>query len=131
MIWFAQDAEEQSSKRRKADAKDGATGKEQQEEAWGYDELPESKPEQGKKGIWQENDEGDRYFNLKANGTRRVTIRKFNDVVGVDIREYYKDKNTGEMKPGRKGIYMTKDQYFSFRSHFKDIDEEIAALEEL
>lgn len=80
-------------------------------------------------GLWQQNDEGDLYFDLKENGTRRVTVRKFKSMVGVDIREYYKDKGTGEMKPGRKGIYLTKDQYTVLREHFDHIDAQVHALE--
>ncbi|KAI5955367.1 hypothetical protein KGF54_001928 [Candida jiufengensis] len=42
---------------------------------------------------------------------KRVTIRKFNNVNLVDIREYYID-SSGEKKPGKKGISLTEESYY-------------------
>jgi hypothetical protein len=39
---------------------------------------------------------------LKANGTRRVTVSDFKGQTLVSIREYYEDKESGQMKPGKK-----------------------------
>ncbi|KAF1915970.1 transcriptional Coactivator p15-domain-containing protein [Ampelomyces quisqualis] len=47
---------------------------------------------------------------LAANGKRRVTVREFKDNILIDIREYYND-DTGESKPGKKGISLNLDQY--------------------
>lgn len=33
----------------------------------------------------------------------RTTIRSYNGMVLVDIRKFYKDSNSGEMRPGSKG----------------------------
>ncbi|KAI5959394.1 uncharacterized protein KGF55_005371 [Candida pseudojiufengensis] len=50
---------------------------------------------------------------------KRVTVRKFNNVNLVDIREYYIDSN-GEKKPGKKGISLTEESYYKLiESHNK------------
>lgn len=40
---------------------------------------------------------------------KQVTVRSYNNVNLVDIREFYEDKSTGELKPGKKGISLTED----------------------
>ncbi|KAG9107020.1 hypothetical protein FRC07_008706 [Ceratobasidium sp. 392] len=52
--------------------------------------------------------EGNTYFEIS--GKRRVTIRSFNGLKLVDIREMYSDKATGELKPGKKGISLAEEQ---------------------
>ncbi|KAG8739341.1 hypothetical protein FRC10_005767 [Ceratobasidium sp. 414] len=53
--------------------------------------------------------EGNTYFEIS--GKRRVTVRSFNGMKLVDIREMYTDKATGELKPGRKGISLAEEQF--------------------
>ncbi|KAJ4346612.1 uncharacterized protein N0V89_010543 [Didymosphaeria variabile] len=59
-------------------------------------------------------DDKNPFVALKANGTRRVTVSDFKGQTLVSIREYYKDKDSGEMKPGKKGISLPIDQYNAF-----------------
>lgn len=33
---------------------------------------------------------------------RRVVVSKFNGNMLISVREYYEDKSSGEMKPGKK-----------------------------
>lgn len=40
---------------------------------------------------------------------KQVIVRQFNGVSLVDIREFYIDKDTGEKKPGKKGISLTEE----------------------
>ncbi|KAF2676309.1 PC4-domain-containing protein, partial [Lentithecium fluviatile CBS 122367] len=58
----------------------------------------------------EEDDERNPYVAIKPNGTRRVTISDFKGKTLVSIREYYEDA-AGEMKPGKKGIALTMEQY--------------------
>ncbi|KAM9926131.1 hypothetical protein OXX59_003432 [Metschnikowia pulcherrima] len=59
---------------------------------------------------------------------KQVTVRKFNGVSLVDIREFYIDKDTQEKKPGKKGISLTEDVW---RKLLEQKDEIEAALAEL
>lgn len=42
--------------------------------------------------------------------TRQVKIRNFKGKKYVDIREYYRDGG-GDLKPGKKGICLSKEQF--------------------
>ena len=56
----------------------------------------------------KKNAEGDSYFELSR--TRRVTVRKWKGKVLVDIREFYGED---DMKPGKKGISLSEEQWKS------------------
>ncbi|KAF1979829.1 PC4-domain-containing protein [Bimuria novae-zelandiae CBS 107.79] len=55
-------------------------------------------------------DENNPFVSLKANGMRRVTITEFKGNTLVNIREYWTDDG-GQVKPGKKGISLTMEQY--------------------
>lgn len=40
-----------------------------------------------------------------------VDVREFKSMTLVDIREYYEDKISGELKPGKKGISLQAAQW--------------------
>ena len=42
----------------------------------------------------------------------------------IDIREYWID-NSGEWKPGKKGISLTEDAWKKFKDYIIDVDEAI------
>lgn len=44
----------------------------------------------------------------------------------VNIREYYEDKASGDLKPGAKGIALTIDQFNSLKSQINEIDAAIS-----
>ena len=54
---------------------------------------------------------------------RRVTVHKFKNQLKVDIREYYEDQ--GEMKPGKKGISLSIDNWNKLKNFIDNIDEAI------
>ncbi|KAF1945599.1 PC4-domain-containing protein [Clathrospora elynae] len=83
----------------------------------------ESAPRAGKKAKGDEEDEsipmvpelkkdddGNAYISLNTSGKRRVTISDYQKSTLVSIREYWVN-NDGELKPGKKGISLTIDQY--------------------
>ena len=41
----------------------------------------------------------------------------------IDIREWYMDKTTKGMKPGKKGIFLTPEQYQELKAAMPEIDE--------
>ncbi|KAL7044801.1 hypothetical protein ACKWTF_002060 [Chironomus riparius] len=49
-------------------------------------------------------DEGNEYYSLGRD--RRISLSSFKGKRYINIREYYKDKKSGEMKPGKKGITL-------------------------
>jgi len=56
---------------------------------------------------------------------KTVTVRTFKGTVYVDIREFYEDKNTGEMKPGKKGISLSAIQWQKLKSIVDEVDEAV------
>ncbi|QBM88115.1 Transcriptional Coactivator p15 PC4 [Metschnikowia aff. pulcherrima] len=59
---------------------------------------------------------------------KQVTVRKFNGVSLVDIREFYIDKDTQEKKPGKKGISLTEDVWRKLLEQKDEIDAALAEL---
>ncbi|KAF1848652.1 PC4-domain-containing protein [Cucurbitaria berberidis CBS 394.84] len=55
-------------------------------------------------------DDGNQFIGLNASGKRRVTVSEYNKKTLVNIREYWVS-DSGELKPGKKGISLTVDQY--------------------
>uniref|UniRef100_A0A1I7XD39 PC4 domain-containing protein n=1 Tax=Heterorhabditis bacteriophora TaxID=37862 RepID=A0A1I7XD39_HETBA len=60
------------------------------------------------------NKDGQEMFELGS--MRYVTVRDFRGKALVDIREFYIDKASGEMRPGKKGISLNKEQYQNFKT---------------
>lgn len=48
---------------------------------------------------------------IELDKKKQVTVRQFNGVNLVDIREFYLDKDTKEKKPGKKGISLTEESW--------------------
>ncbi|QRV83406.1 RNA polymerase II transcriptional coactivator SUB1 [Ceratobasidium sp. AG-Ba] len=71
--------------------------------------------------------EGNTYFEIS--GKRRVTIRSFNGMKLVDIREMYTDKSTGELKPGKKGISLAEEQFMGLINVHSAITEALNELD--
>ncbi|KAK6910264.1 hypothetical protein L486_00073 [Kwoniella mangroviensis CBS 10435] len=76
----------------------------------------------------EENEDGDSFFKLSE--YRRLTVRTFKGKVLIDIRETYKDKSTGQIKPGSKGISLTKEQWDVLRSNIENVDDMIVKVNE-
>ncbi|KAF2640097.1 PC4-domain-containing protein [Massarina eburnea CBS 473.64] len=74
-------------------------------------------------------DDENSFVALKANGTRRVTISDFKGKTLVSIREYYEDAN-GDMKPGKKGISLSIEQYNALLSAAPLLETTLVAKEE-
>ncbi|CEL53775.1 RNA polymerase II transcriptional coactivator SUB1 OS=Saccharomyces cerevisiae (strain ATCC 204508 / S288c) GN=SUB1 PE=1 SV=1 [Rhizoctonia solani AG-1 IB] len=75
----------------------------------------------------QINAEGDTYFEIS--GKRRVTVRSFNGLKLVDIREMYTDKASGELKPGKKGISLSEEQFMGLVNVHEGISQALNELD--
>ncbi|KAJ3735717.1 transcriptional Coactivator p15-domain-containing protein [Lentinula guzmanii] len=72
----------------------------------------------------EKNHEGDRYIDLGKK--KRATVRSFKGTTFVDIREFYGDSEES-MKPGKKGISLTPEQWEVLKNGATIIDELFAA----
>ncbi|KAI1817374.1 ssDNA-binding transcriptional regulator [Poronia punctata] len=70
----------------------------------------------------EKDSEGNAFFALSAN--RRVVTQDFKGKTYINIREYYSDAS-GELKPGKKGIMLTLEQYNTFLGLIPAINAEL------
>jgi len=94
---------------------------------------PEVKADQGIDGsgsggvVLAINPDGDSYADLGLH--KRITVRKYQGTVLIDVREYYTDKGSGEEKPGKKGIALTTAGWEALKKCIPDIDAEVGKLQ--
>ncbi|KAI0434501.1 transcriptional Coactivator p15-domain-containing protein [Xylaria sp. FL1042] len=67
-------------------------------------------------------DEGNSFWPLSA--TRRVVIQNFKGKNYINLREYYSDAS-GDLRPGKKGIMLTLEQYNDFLTAIPAINAEL------
>ncbi|XP_005111506.1 activated RNA polymerase II transcriptional coactivator p15 [Aplysia californica] len=84
-------------------------------------EKPAAKPEKKEKANEPMKGSGGEYMFQLAK-MRYATVGEFRGNVMVGIREYYNDKD-GELKPGKKGISLSAEQWRALKDHINDIDE--------
>ncbi|KAL1875942.1 hypothetical protein VTK73DRAFT_9726 [Phialemonium thermophilum] len=77
--------------------------------------------ERGDRAKKQRDAENNPYWELSSK--RRVTVSKYNKMLLVNIREHY--EINGELKPGKKGISLSVDQYKAFLKAIPEINAEI------
>ncbi|KAK8873866.1 transcriptional Coactivator p15-domain-containing protein [Apiospora arundinis] len=68
--------------------------------------------------------EGNSFWPLTT--TRRVVISEFKGKPLISVREYYTDA-AGDMKPGKKGISLTLDQWNSLMKATTEVNAELSA----
>ncbi|VDL70435.1 unnamed protein product [Nippostrongylus brasiliensis] len=85
------------------------------------DKTPVKKPKGGANRI--KNADGEEM--IEIGNMRYVTVRSFRGKALIDIREYYLDKASGQMRPGKKGISMSKEQYQNFKAVMSEIDAKL------
>ncbi|KAF3058484.1 putative RNA polymerase II transcriptional coactivator [Daldinia childiae] len=66
--------------------------------------------------------EGNPFWSL--GGTRRATISGFKGKTYINIREYYTDAS-GDLKPGKKGIMLSPEQYNKLLEAIPSINAEL------
>ncbi|KAJ7218036.1 transcriptional Coactivator p15-domain-containing protein [Mycena pura] len=71
--------------------------------------------------------DNEKFIDLGKN--KRATVRSFKGTTYVDIREFYAEKGSGELKPGKKGISLAVDQWEELIRVADTLDELIAGVE--
>ncbi|KAK2616012.1 hypothetical protein N8I77_002731 [Diaporthe amygdali] len=61
---------------------------------------------------------------MKLSGKRRIVVQEFKGNWFVNLREYYEDKS-GEMRPGKKGIMLSVEQYQTLVGNVPAITKEL------
>ncbi|GAW12966.1 hypothetical protein ANO14919_023400 [Xylariales sp. No.14919] len=67
-------------------------------------------------------DEGNSFWPLSD--TRRIAIQNFKGKSYINIREYYSDAS-GELRPGKKGIMLTLEQYNALLNAVPQLNAEL------
>ncbi|KAI1389764.1 PC4-domain-containing protein [Hypoxylon trugodes] len=67
-------------------------------------------------------DDGNSFWSL--GGTRRATVSGFKGKTFINIREYWTDAS-GDLKPGKKGIMLTPEQYNKLLEVIPSINAEL------
>jgi hypothetical protein len=62
---------------------------------------------------------------FELGGNRKVTVAPYKNNLYINIREFYEDKSTGELKPGNKGIALSVEQWNSLCDQVEDINRSI------
>ena len=67
---------------------------------------------------------------LELGKNKFVGVDVFGGQVRVDVRSFYSDKATGELKPTRRGISLSGAEWRKLKSNIDTIDRMIAAQEQ-
>ncbi|KAI3645032.1 hypothetical protein MP228_011196 [Amoeboaphelidium protococcarum] len=71
----------------------------------------------------QKNDQGEYFFTIgNPRHKKRVTVRRWKNSTLIDIREFYEDKD-GDLKPGKKGISLTAEQWLDLTRIVGPVDQ--------
>uniref|UniRef100_A0A8R1YXI0 Transcriptional coactivator p15 (PC4) C-terminal domain-containing protein n=1 Tax=Pristionchus pacificus TaxID=54126 RepID=A0A8R1YXI0_PRIPA len=89
------------------------------------DPTPIKKKGKTEAGSTVKNAEGDEMIEIGK--MKYVTVRSFKGQTYIDIREFYMDKASGEMRPGKKGISLNPEQYNNFKKAMGEVDKKVAA----
>ncbi len=65
-------------------------------------------------------------FSKNTQETIRVSLTEFKGYELIDVRAYYRDNQTGELKPTRKGITLSVDLYDKLKDAILKLEKAIA-----
>merc|ERR1711944_34830 len=99
---------------------DSASGSESDSD---YEPKKKQKKKEEKKSDSITNDRGEVLLDLGK--MRYANVSNFKGQKMVNIREYYTDKGSGELKPGKKGICLMADQWKKFKDLVPELDKQM------
>jgi hypothetical protein len=76
----------------------------------------------------EEKEEEDANTTFMLSAKRKVTVRKWKNVILIDFREYFTNE-AGELLPTKKGISISLDQWNKLKEYLVDIDDTIKRLQ--
>ncbi|KAL8647363.1 MAG: hypothetical protein Q9226_006460 [Calogaya cf. arnoldii] len=91
--------------------------------------APAGAPVKDTKPTTSSNGGDEEFWEISSN--RRVNISEFKGQKMVNIREYYEDKSSGAMLPGKKGISLPLAQYSTLLTLLPSIEAALVAGGEL
>lgn len=65
-------------------------------------------------------------FSKNTQETIRVSITEFKGYELIDVRAYYRDNETGELKPTRKGITLSVELYDKLKEAILQLENAIS-----
>lgn len=65
---------------------------------------------------------------IELDKKKQITVRKFNNINLVDIREFYIDKESNEKKPGKKGISLTEETWLKLIQSAGQVQDALDSL---
>ncbi|KIJ54721.1 hypothetical protein M422DRAFT_24627 [Sphaerobolus stellatus SS14] len=75
----------------------------------------------------QKDDEGNYYIDL--GNMKRATVSQFKGKANLNIREYYTDKASGQLRPGKKGITLNVTQWDTLLSVTSSLTEKLKEVD--
>ncbi|KAJ3318024.1 Uridine-cytidine kinase-like 1 [Boothiomyces sp. JEL0866] len=63
-------------------------------------------------------------WSLEISASKKLSISTFTGKPMIDLRNYFKDKTSGEMKPTQKGIMLTLQEFEFIHENYESIKEE-------
>ncbi|KIJ25327.1 hypothetical protein M422DRAFT_38815 [Sphaerobolus stellatus SS14] len=75
----------------------------------------------------QKDDEGNYYVDLGS--MKRATVSQFKGKANLNIREYYTDKPSGQLRPGKKGITLNVTQWETLLSVTNSLTEKLKEVD--
>lgn len=76
----------------------------------------------------KEPSDNENVFTFDLDKKKQVSVRQFNGVSLVDIREFYIEKDTQERKPGKKGIVLTEETWLKLLEAQQEVSAALSKL---
>jgi len=116
--------ESPADKKGKEGAKKGNKKSMQSQSSAAIDESPTDEERTEEAGR-QKNADGHEMIPL--GGNRYATVGHFKGKVVVDLREYYEDKGSGKLMPGKKGVALNVQQFEGLEKVMQELREKVDA----
>ncbi|KAI8814162.1 transcriptional Coactivator p15-domain-containing protein [Cladochytrium replicatum] len=91
------------------------------------EEMDDSESKSGKNSSSKAESSKSDDFEIELGKFKKLTVSSFKGQKRVDLRTYYTDKKSGELRPTQKGISLSVEEWKVLKSQLANVD---AKLEE-